>query len=193
MLQSRSPPWSCIPFDRRYAVDLTYVIQNHARRDIEQCCDLLEVCVLGFTQNLFVLLSEMYSCLHIHSRWHEDSPAHPIDVQHVVPFRTTQFLSNIRRVLSRNWLTLNIWKGDGSTFFHENSVLCFHSHLSHLSQRVSPCRNDLNYNFAFRVSPCTQIDTKLIIGFDLDTTRSSFPVFSFLDVLIDLKWLQGKQ
>ena len=86
MYQTRSHPWSGIPFDRRYPVCFTFVIQDLSLGDIESCSGLIEVCVLGCTQILVVILSEMYCCLHGCSR--EDSPDHPIDVdvQHFVPF-----------------------------------------------------------------------------------------------------------
>ena len=45
-------------------MDLTFVIQDQALREIEQCFDVLEICVLGGTQIFFVIWSEMKCRLH---------------------------------------------------------------------------------------------------------------------------------
>ena len=84
----------------------------------------------------------------------------------------------------------------------------FHSRPSHLSRQVSLCRKDLNYDFAFRISLGCQMHPNPVLETDL---RSSIPssssasispplvLFSpgllsdmILDLLVGLKWLQGK-
>ena len=53
MSQSRSPQKSTMPFDRCDPTSFTSVIQDQTLRNIGQCLELLEVCVLGGTQMLF--------------------------------------------------------------------------------------------------------------------------------------------
>ena len=78
MQQSRSHPWNCIPFDRRYSEYLIRLIQDQFFRNINQCFELFEVHILGCTQIVLVILSKMYRCFHI--CLHNDSPDHRVDV-----------------------------------------------------------------------------------------------------------------
>ena len=107
--------------------------------------------------------------------------------------------------ISRCW-----YEGFDSDATLENSLLRFHSHLSHLSRLVSQCRNDVNSGHCIARIPelfetpessvgdrFAIFDPKLIIGFDFATTRSlglpsCCPFDMILDLSIDLKMTAGK-
>ena len=104
---SRSHPRNGVPSDRRYSKYLTFLLQDQFLRSIEQCFEMNEVRTLGCTHVFLEILSKMHC--RFHSRSHEDSPDHRVDVnvRHFVSLRTTQFLCvHLKRIFQdgQHWI-----------------------------------------------------------------------------------------